>query len=305
MLQPRRARRANACTAPTAAKPCDARLFRDAPLSTPDSATVTVGVTPAESWLSCHLMPGRTFAIGDIHGELAHLHTLLDRLPQLRADDTLVFVGDYVDRGPESREVIATLRELPENTPARVVCLRGNHEDAWLRVIEHGWDEFVLPAANGCRATLLSFQREVAPPPATVDPATHDLLALTTGSFLPPDVVAWMRGLPFWHEDEHGIYVHAGLPPGPGGFLHPREVDPPALLAWLRKQSFIRDYRGKRVVFGHTPTSFLPQELSSHTPDDPTDLWAGPCASGIDTGCGTGGFLTALELPAMTVYESR
>ena len=64
-------------------------------------------------------------------------------------------------------------------------------------------------------------------------------------------------------------------------------------------------YRGKRVVFGHTTTECLPQELSQYTPDDPTDLWAGENVIGIDTGCGSGGFLTAIELPALNVYESR
>jgi serine/threonine protein phosphatase 1 len=49
----------------------------------------------------------------------------------------------------------------------------------------------------------------------------------------------------------------------------------------------------------------LPPELSGYTPEDPTDLWAGENCVGIDTGCGNGGFLTALELPAMNVYESR
>lgn len=57
---------------------------------------------------------------------------------------------------------------------------------------------------------------------------------------------------------------------------------------------------------GHTKTETLPPELSTHTPDDPTDMWAGECVVALDTGCGSqDGFLTALELPAMTVYESR
>ena len=47
------------------------------------------------------------------------------------------------------------------------------------------------------------------------------------------------------------------------------------------------------------------EELSSHTPEDPKDMWAGPCTIGLDTGCGKGGFLTTLELPNMSVYESR
>jgi serine/threonine protein phosphatase 1 len=76
-------------------------------------------------------------------------------------------------------------------------------------------------------------------------------------------------------------------------------------LLWVRDQAFFREYRGKVVIFGHTTTSLLPQELSSYTPDDPNDIWAGPCAIGLDTGCGKSGFLTALEMPAMKVYESR
>jgi hypothetical protein len=68
-------------------------------------------------------------------------------------------------------------------------------------------------------------------------------------------------------------------------------------LLWTRTESFFRDYRGKRVVVGHTHTMELPAELSTYTVDDPTDVWAGPCVTAIDTGCGRDGFLTALELP--------
>jgi serine/threonine protein phosphatase 1 len=249
-------------------------------------------------------MPGRTFAIGDIHGELGHLAAVLVRLPALDAADTVIFLGDYIDRGPDSRDVIEFLREYPTHTPARVIFLRGNHEDGWLRVIEEGWDQFVMPPAHGCLATVRSYLND-APCAENQDANTAEMLALTTGSFFPPDVVEWMKALPFWHEDEHGIYVHAGLPPVESGFAHPSEVKHPATLAWVRKQAFILNYTGKHVVFGHTPVTFLPQELSDFTPDDPTDLWAGPHATGIDTGCGSGGFLTAIELPAMTVYDSR
>ena len=70
-------------------------------------------------------------------------------------------------------------------------------------------------------------------------------------------------------------------------------------------QNFFRLYRGKLVVFGHTATELLPPELSSYTPEDPADIWAGPCTIGLDTGCGKGGFLTGLELPSFRVYESR
>lgn len=252
-------------------------------------------------------MAGRTFAIGDIHGDIEALRTILFRIPGLDADDTLVFLGDYLDRGPRSADVIHLLRTLPERTKAKVVALRGNHEDAWIEVVERGWPEFVIPRGNGCLEALRSFMGRPVPAPDEV-PANDELEPLLTGSFLPADVVAWMRSLPYFYEDEHAIYVHAGLPLGPDGFIHPGAARDPKLkraLLWLRDHRFFRDYRGKRVVFGHTATELLPVELSSYTPEDPTDLWAGPSTIGLDTRCGRGGFLTALELPGLIVYESR
>jgi serine/threonine protein phosphatase 1 len=249
-------------------------------------------------------MAGRTFAIGDVHGEPAHLTLLLGRLPPLDAGDTLVFLGDYLDRGPRPKEIIEHLMSLSTRTPANVVCLRGNHEDSWLRVCNEGWDEFVTPPANGCLTTVRSYTG--GPIPAEGEqPTNADMAALTTGSFFPEAVLRWFASLPYWYEDQHAIYVHAGLPREGNRFMHPSEVSNPVVLLWIRTKDFLRAYHGKRVVFGHTPTSFLPQELSSYTPQDPTDLFLGESVIGTDTGCGTGGFLTAIELPALRVYESR
>jgi serine/threonine protein phosphatase 1 len=249
-------------------------------------------------------MAGRTFAIGDLHGEPAHLHRLLDRLPALDASDTVVFLGDYLDRGPQSKETVEQLMALPGHTAAQVVCLRGNHEDSWLRVLRQGWDEFVTPPGNGCLATMRSYTGG-AQAGRGERPSNDDMGALTTGSFFPEAVVRWMDQLPYWYEDPHAIYVHAGLPYEGNRFLHPSEVANPVVLLWIRTKEFLRAYHGKRVVFGHTPTEFLPQELSSYTPDDPTDLFLGENVIGTDTGCGMGGFLSAVELPALRVYESR
>jgi serine/threonine protein phosphatase 1 len=248
-------------------------------------------------------MVPRTFAIGDIHGDADALYRLLACFPELHPTDTIVFVGDYVDRGPRSKEVVDYVRALPKQTPAKVVALRGNHEDAWLRVIERGWPEFSLPVGNGCRATLRSYRGL----PVTSDPISKPEIAeILTGAFFPADVVEWMRSLPDFYEDDHAIYVHAGLPRGEGdAFIHPSEVEARAALLWCRDEHFFRNYRGKRVVFGHTATEYLPPELSTYTPEDPTDIWAGPCTIGLDTGCGKGGFLTGVELPALRVYESR
>ena len=249
-------------------------------------------------------MAQRTFAIGDIHGETKHLYKLMSCLPKLDAQDTLVFLGDYLDRGPASAEVVEYVRTLHQKTPAKVVALRGNHEDAWLRVIDRGWDEFVTPPGNGCLAAFRSFVGGPVPREDEL-PKQSEAELFTSGEFFPQGVVDWLRGLPYWYEDQHAIYVHAGLPRGKDGFVHPGAVPDPIVLLWLRDDYFFRNYRGKLVVFGHTRTEYLPPELSGYTPEDPTDLWAGENVVGIDTGCGNGGFLTAFELPAMNVYESR
>src|SRR5512139_1522044 len=235
---------------------------------------------------------GRTIAVGDVHGEIDHLDRLLGRLPRLGADDTIVFLGDFVDRGPKSAEVVARVREVERTSEAKVVSLRGNHEDAWLQVVDKGWIEFVLPRVNGCLEALRSFRGEQ---PATEDdvPTADEMKALFDGSFLPKDVVEWMRGLPVFYEDEHAIYVHAGLVAKGGRFQHPSETEPKRALLWTRSREFFADYRGKLVVVGHTATKLLPTELSEYTPEDPTDLWAGPSVIAIDTACGKkDGFLT-------------
>lgn len=262
-------------------------------------------LTPAGK-LRVRSMAGRTIAIGDIHGELNQLRTLMAKLPRLDKQDTLVFLGDYIDRGPHSKQVVEYVRYLPRMLNAKIVALRGNHEDAWLRVRKHRWPEFVRPPHHGCLPAYRSF---INAPLAmhNQEPIDAERDAFESGRFFPRRIVEWLENLPYWYEDEHAIYVHAGLPRAPhGGFAHPSELPhPPVQLLWLRDEDFFRNYRGKRVVFGHTNTELLPPELSAFTPDDPKDLWSYENVVGIDTGCGRGGFLTAVELPSMTVYESR
>lgn len=249
-------------------------------------------------------MANRTFAIGDIHGDLDALTTLIDRLPPMDAQDTVVFLGDYVDRGPKSAQTVDFVRhQLPHRIPAKIVTLRGNHEDAWMRVVGQGWPEFVFPAGNGCLACLRSFTG--GPAGDSAIPTHGELESMLRGKFFPPDVVEWMGTLPYFYEDQHAIYVHAGLPRKNGKWLHPSEVEDPIVLLWLRAREFFVDYRGKLVICGHTMTRTLPPELSLYTPEDPSDMWVGENVYAIDTGCGKGGFLTAIELPELLVYESR
>jgi serine/threonine protein phosphatase 1 len=249
-------------------------------------------------------MAGRTFAIGDIHGDIAALWKLLAKFPQLDPGDTIVFLGDYVDRGPRSRDVVDYVRNLHLQTPAQVVCLRGNHEDAWLRVAERGWDGFVLPPINGCLAAYRSYMGGPTPEEGE-EPQEHEKPVLMTAQFFPNDVLHWFYNLPHFYEDQHAIYVHAGLPKAGDSFLQPSQEPNPAIMLWSRTVEFFREYAGKTVIVGHTVTSLLPPELSSFSPDNPDDLWAGDRVIALDTGCGKGGFLSAIEIPELFVWESR
>jgi serine/threonine protein phosphatase 1 len=250
-------------------------------------------------------MAERTIAIGDIHGDLSHLEKLFGRLPRLDAGDTLVFLGDYVDRGPDSAGVVEFVRRrILDLTPARLIALRGSHEDAWLRVRREGWFDFILPIGNGCLASLRSFTGGPPPAPGEV-PTIEEYRAMERAAFFPDDVVTWMESLPCYYEDEHALYVHAGLAEMDGRWLHPSEMKDPRPLMWQRSADFFKTYRGKRVVFGHTATEYLPQELSFHTPNDGKDVFIDDHLVGIDTGCGRNGHLSAVELPRLVAYESR
>src|ERR1041385_2583849 len=148
---------------------------------------------------------GRTFAIGDIHGDLVALATLFDRLPELVADDTVVFLGDYIDRGPDSAGVVRWVRELSSKVAAKVVCLRGNHEDAWLQVATEGWPEFIMPRGNGCLECYRSFRNLPVPGEDDV-PTAEEYEEMLAAKFFPPEGLEWMKSLPYFYEDEHAIY---------------------------------------------------------------------------------------------------
>ena len=244
----------------------------------------------------------RTFAIGDIHGEPTHLERLLGRLPTMTADDTVVFLGDYLDRGPDSRRVIEMVVALPSQIPAKVVSLMGNHEEAWLRSLKSPEPGFLLRPDNGCFQALQS----LADCGQASDLEQAGMLLQPTKWF-PAWIHQWMESLPLYYEDEHAIYVHAGLDGEGEVWHHPKDGRPRNLL-WCREPDFFRGYNGKRLCFGHTITSELPVDHLSwfgKILDDPSDVWFRGDLVGLDTACGKGGYLSAIELPSAKVYASR
>ncbi|MBI3993646.1 MAG: serine/threonine protein phosphatase [Candidatus Lambdaproteobacteria bacterium] len=215
-------------------------------------------------------------AIGDIHGCLAPLQRLIERLPPAAE---LVFLGDYIDRGPASAQVVQYLRRLSRERPCRF--LRGNHEQLMLDAVASpaniGWW-----LQNGGSATLESYGER-----PTAWASGED-----RGAFLQPHA-AFYASLALYHEDAQTIYVHAGIDPDV-----PRLADQdPMTLLWIREKFFRRAERwqGKTVIFGHTPTLTmgLPME----------QVFRSGRFIGIDTGCVYGGCLTAIDADSGVLYQ--
>ena len=242
---------------------------------------------------------GRTFVIGDVHGERAMLDRVLAKLPFIAPDDTLVLLGDYLDRGPDSRGVVERVRRLPEQTAGKVVTLRGNHEDMYLRCLTGEPDAgFLLVRNNGVAEAFRSFtDREVVLGAPLAD--TELVAMLDLPAWVPPPIARWLHTLPLWYEDEHAIYVHAGLDGEGDTWLHPKDGRPEPLL-WMREPDFFAQYAGKQLVFGHTPVSELPPHDA-----DRREVWRRGPLIGLDTGAGCGGFVSAIELPSGRVYDGR
>jgi len=170
----------------------------------------------------------RLLAIGDIHGCLERLLDLLEAVdPQ--PDDQVIFLGDYIDRGPESCQVIDFLIEFSKEFPS-TIFLRGNHEQMFLDFLTADLGlGFLL---NGGQETLDSYERLRRFPP-------------------PQDHLAFLNGLKIFWETEQYIFVHAGLRPG-----LPLEEQVPEDCLWIRREFMESSYDwGKVVVFGHTPLS--------------------------------------------------
>jgi serine/threonine protein phosphatase 1 len=184
------------------------------------------------------LPSARTYAIGDIHGRLDLLRSAVDAITRRIDEDPapfrIVFLGDYVDRGPDSRGVIDLLMELQREWP--VVCLKGNHEELMLQaVMEPGGGRLGRWLEYGGENTLKSYG-------LTRD---DDIAA-----GIPKEHIRWMSSLPRTTGDRHRIYVHAGLMPGTP--VH-RQKDQTCL--WIRErflQARASEFEA-HVVHGHTP----------------------------------------------------
>jgi len=209
--------------------------------------------------------PKSIFAIGDVHGCAEELRALIQKLP-LRRDSLVVFLGDYIDRGPDSRGVVDTILDLQQY--CRVICLLGNHE-LMLREFLDGSDSrrvarFIY---NGGSATLASY-------------ADHD------GVFvMPEDHREFFDTLPYHHIEGDHCFVHAGIPTTIEEIdvdIHGEEM------VWMRHRPGMPEPNySKIVVHGH---SAIPE----------ADIT--PRRINLDTACVYGRKLTAMELKTREMF---
>jgi serine/threonine protein phosphatase 1 len=236
---------------------------------------------PAPSSSSAAAVPAglRVYAVGDIHGRADLLRRLLrlieaDNARQPSAEVRLIFLGDYVDRGPASREVIDILMERPAFAD-KVVRLRGNHEDAMLAFLDDPERSRIWLDWGGM-ATLASY----GVTPRSDLPSGERLAHLSRrlGALMPAAHRIFLEGLPLQEVVGDYLFVHAGVNP-----LVPLDRQDPFDLTTIRSP-FLEWGRplGKVVVHGHTISLEGPEILS----------WR----IGVDTGAYATGRLTALVL---------
>lgn len=230
------------------------------------------------------------WVIGDIHGCLVELNELLEQIP---ARDPLLFIGDYIDRGPDSAGVVDRVLQEAE----RSVFLKGNHEDMMMSYYRDPESREGLAWTfwgNGGPATLRSYGLSEQDR-FDAYPAAHR---------------KFYEELELYYEDDDCIAVHAGLRIDPkskssskskrrGSGASANGATPdgelsgqsPEDLLWIREEWIHNEHRwkGKRVFYGHTPSRYV---LGPGAEDDPI---VGKRSVGLDTGCIFGGSLSAMN----------
>jgi serine/threonine protein phosphatase 1 len=213
------------------------------------------------------------YVIGDVHGCSAELARLVENLP-VKSSDTIVFLGDYIDRGPDSRGVVSYLLELQKQKPCALVFLKGNHEDMLLSFLGLGGRHGEAFLYNGGRATAASYGL------TSPTPQPQELQAV-----IPAEHVSFYKQLVNHYLTEPFLCVHAGINP-----LKPLKDQTEAETLWIREKFIYNPHPlPHTVLFGHTPASDVFYDL--------------PYKIGLDTGLVFGNKLSCLETEEKIVYQ--
>ena len=220
----------------------------------------------------------RTFAIGDIHGCAKTAKKLLLNELKITKEDAIYFLGDYIDRGSGSKEVIDFILQL-KNENYNVNTLRGNHEQLFMDS-DKSFTDFQNWIANGGVATLESFE-------------------ISRYAELEDVYKSFFNETKFYFETNGFIFVHAGFDFSNENFLEDFDS-----MIWIRNMKVDKKKIGNRIiVHGHTPTPLEKVKKNLTSVNEKGSL-------NIDTGCVLKdynglGYLTALEINTMTLYSCQ
>lgn len=218
----------------------------------------------------------RTIMISDIHGCMKTFDQMLGLVNYNSKYDQLILLGDYVDRGPESKEVVEKVIDLVQNHQA--IAIRGNHDQRLVDLIKNNHSLIKTKfLEHGGMETLKSYcniNHEFSN--QSLDQAIETIGALYSYH------IKFLSELPLYHEDYNHIYVHAGLNPDFIDWKSQPEHD-----FMYMKEKFIqhRFHLNKRIVFGHTRTADIHGSPA---------IWFSEDKIGIDGGCAYGMQLNAL-----------
>lgn len=235
----------------------------------------------------------KIFAISDIHGHYDELMALYKKLPINPKRDTLIIMGDHIDRGPDSRKVVEQLIKWKKKYP-HWQFLYGNHEDLMLDSLVYGgriYDSFYLWYRQGGKETTYSYMPEGL--------SLLEQALVRPENIIPEEHLLFLASLPRYYETDDYIFVHGGVKPGKSV----EDTDPQDLI-WIRDEFIDSDYDwGKKIIFGHTA---VPVKLGEDIVDFLPIVKENKI--GIDTAvCSPSGNgkLSALELPIEKFYFQK
>lgn len=191
------------------------------------------------------------FILSDIHGMYSHFTSILEKFnPQ---NHNLVVLGDLIDRGINSFEVVTACMNLQKAYPNQVLILKGNHEDMFLNFLKEPTVEIGdWYFNNGGYETCMSFLNDEYVKIQSYEKIAESILSKRK------EEVQFLKNLPLYHETDHIIFVHAGVNLRIEDWKNGSEKD----FLWSRDMKYSKNTTSKKIVFGHTPTRTLHQNAS-------------------------------------------
>ncbi len=248
------------------------------------------------------------YVIGDIHGHADLLQALLSQIiPHFNNNDKLIFVGDYIDRGPNSKQVIDIILSLKKTYPKQIICLKGNHEQwfldtyhnhskiSWLISME-GFstiESYSQEAATILKEAITQLGKELLFPSDPQNPSTLPYQHFL--SHVPPTHIEFFQSLQLFYEDQDIICTHSGLDVEGPELRYQTEED----LLWAPSEQMLQMWQGpKTLIVGHKATHKV----------DPTSIGFPLITKHtilIDTSPSQTSTLSAIRFPDRKVFQGK